>query len=92
MITKPNISELVTGLIRNVEQMAGKASTSDLTLLFTPVLTVLDRVGNEWASWPALLSADNDDMRATLGLLGVRLDAPEARRRTRNGNTEARRP
>ena len=77
MITKPNINELVTGLIRNVEQMAGKASTSDLTLLFTPVLTVLDRVGNEWASWPALLSADNDDIRATLSLLGVKLDAPE---------------
>ena len=77
MITKPNINELVTGLIRNIEQMAGRASTTDLTLLFTPVLTVLDRVGNEWASWPALLTADNADIRTTLGLLGVKLDAPE---------------
>lgn len=77
MITKPNINELVTGLIRNIEQMAGRASTSDLTLLFTPVLTVLDRVGNEWASWPALLAADNDDIRATLGRLGMKLEAPE---------------
>ena len=70
MITKPNINELLTGLVRNIEQMAGSASTSDLTLLFTPVLTVLDRIGNEWASWPALLSADNDDIRTTLGQLG----------------------
>ncbi len=78
MITRPNVNDLITGLAQNVEQMAGNAATSDLTLLFTPVLTVLDRLGNEWAGWSALLSEDNDDIRATLNRLDVKVEADGA--------------
>lgn len=73
MITRPNINDLIAGLAQNVEQMAGNAATNDLTLLFTPVLTVLDRLGNEWAGWSALLSEDNDDIRSTLNRLDVKV-------------------
>ena len=75
MITKPSINDLIVGLAQNLEQMAGDASKNDLTLLFTPVLTVLDRLGNEWAGWSALLIADNDDIRATLNRLDVNVQA-----------------
>ena len=76
MITRPNIGEILIGLTRNLERMAGDAATTDLTQLFTPVLTVLDRVRHEWPSWASLLGSDNQNMRDTLAKLGVQLPAP----------------
>lgn len=74
MITRPSVSELLAGLVRNFEHLA-RDEGADPRLLLTPALAVLDRVSSEWSGWCGLLEADNADIRETLQTLGV--DAPE---------------
>ena len=69
MITRPSISELSTGLIRNLEKHAGDAGA--VHQLLVPIMAVLDRLESEWHSWVALLVEDNSDIRETLKSLGI---------------------
>lgn len=85
MITRPSITEMFEGLVRNLE-VAARDGIGDANAFATPLLTVLDRLHLEWASWQGLLEEDNRDMRETLAKLGVALptlqdDSPEDRNR-----------
>jgi aminoglycoside phosphotransferase (APT) family kinase protein len=68
LITKPSISDLLAGLVRNLEHTA-EDHTADPRLLLRPALAVLDRVASEWFGWRAMLEADNADIRETLQCL-----------------------
>jgi len=70
LITRPSISDLLTGLTRNFERQSASPDNGTRQLLI-PALTVLDRLSHEWSSWCALLEEDNADIRATLERLGV---------------------
>jgi len=60
LITEPSVSGLLTGLVRNFEQLLA-AEPEAAKQMLVPALQVLDRVGNEWHSWCALLEADNTE-------------------------------
>ena len=70
MITRPSIQELIDGVARNLERLT-PATAADMPGLILPFLGVMDRLGNEWSGWSALLAADNEDIRATLAGLGI---------------------
>ena len=76
MITRPSIQELIESAVRNLEGVAQPGANRDTLII--PLLAVLDRVGNEWSSWAALLAADNEDIRQTLSGLGISVTGAEA--------------
>ena len=78
MITKPSIHELIQGTVRNMEGVAQSGEAGNVLSLVTPLLSVLDRIANEWPSWVALMAADNADIRHTLRDLGMTVPAAEA--------------
>lgn len=88
MITRPSIAEMFEGLVRNLEMVAS-GRIDDAAAFATPMLTLVDRIRLEWASWQRLIEEDNRDMEQTLGQIGVDLSDlqaddpnPESRNRT----------
>lgn len=76
MVTRPSIQELIEGLLANIALLQTPGAEARLAGLVTPALGVLDRLGNEWANWIALLAADNEDIRATLAGVGLPVSSP----------------
>ena len=69
VITRPSLRELIGGLVANLERATEPQAGVSANELAVPMLSVLDRLANEWSSWADLLRADNEDIRQTLAPL-----------------------